>query len=436
VNLEFKTDNPEAPSMVEVKAAIEDLGRTFEEFKKVNDEELAEIKKKGHGDPLLASQVEKINAELARVNEVKERLDDLEKKANRLNAGGGGADQDAAQVEHKAAFNSFMRKGNDDGLLDLERKALETFLGKKAMSTIPAEDGGFALPITVDRNILNLMQDVSEMRQIANVVTIGGGVYKKLVNVHGVNSGWVGETSERPETDTSKLKAIEPSMGEVYAFPFATQGMLDDGFFDVEGWLASELATEFAIQEGAAFFNGNGIDRPRGLLTYPVSTKKDGSRDFGTIQYIKTGVNGGFKALNASTGVSPADDLIDIIHALRKAYRNGGRFLCNGTTYATMRKFKDNDGNYIWQAGLQAGQPSVLLGYPVSEDEEMPDLATDSLSVGFGNIKLAYTIVDRIGTRTLRDPYTKKPYVGFYTTKRVGGSLVNSEAVKFLKFSS
>ena len=260
--------------------------------------------------------------------------------------------------------------------------------------------------------------------------------YKKLVNVHGSTSGWVGEVEDRPETETPKLKEIEPSMGEVYAFPFATQTMLDDGFFDVEGWLSGELATEFAIQEGSAFFNGSGIKKPKGLMTYPLSTKKDGQRDFGTVQYLKTGVSGGFKALDAANGVSPADDLIDLIHALRKAYRNGGRFLCNGTTLAVMRKFKDNDGNYIWQAGLQAGQPSVLLGYPVSEDEEMPDLATDSLSVGFGNIKLAYTIVDRIGTRTLRDPYTKKPYVGFYTTKRVGGSLVNSEAVKFLKFSS
>lgn len=427
MNLEFKTDNPEAPSMVEVKAAIEDLGRTFEAFKKANDTELAEIKRKGHGDPLLASQVEKLNAELARVNEVKERLDELEKKANRLNAGGGGADQDAAQVEHKAAFNSFVRKGHEDGLRDLERKALNTISG---------EDGGFALPVTIDRNILNLLRDKSEIRQICNVVTIGAGDYKKLVNVHGADSGWVGETEERPETKTPKLETLSPYFGEVYAFPKATQTMLDDAFFDVEGWLSSELSEEFSEREADSFINGDGIKKPKGFLAYPTATAKDDSRPFGTLQVIKTGVNGGFKALDAASGVAPGDDLIDITYALKKAYRRNARFLCNSATLAVIRKFKDKDGNNVWQPGLQQGQPSLLAGYPVAEDEGMPDLATGSLSVGFGNMKLAYTIVDRIGTRTLRDPYTHKPYVGFYTTKRVGGFLVNSQAVKFLKFAA
>jgi HK97 family phage major capsid protein len=240
----------------------------------------------------------------------------------------------------------------------------------------------------------------------------------------------VGETDARAETEASSFAEVAPPLGEIYANPAATQAMLDDAFFNVEEWLAEELATEFSSQEGTAFISGDGVNKPKGFLTYTTSTAADSARAFGTLQHVATGVSGAFAASD------PSDALVDLIYALRAPYRDKAVFMVNTNVLADIRKFKDADGAYLWRPGLEAGQAATLMGYPVEEAAGMPDAAADSLSVAFGNFERGYTITDRMGTRILRDPFTNKPYVHFYTTKRVGGGVTNSEAIKLLKFAA
>lgn len=245
----------------------------------------------------------------------------------------------------------------------------------------------------------------------------------------GAASGWVGETGARTETGTPSLQEVAIAPGELYANAAATQRALDDLIFDAESWLLEEVAEEFARQEGSAVILGDGVDKPKGFLTYPTAALGDSARAFGTVEHIATGVDGAFAASD------PADQLIDLVHALNARYRQGAVFVMNSKTLAQVRKFKDADGNFIWRAGLIEGRPDTLLGYPVIEAEDMPDVASDSLSIAFGNFERAYTIAERLGTRVLRDPYSNKPYVQFYATRRVGGALVNDHALKLLKFS-
>lgn len=312
-----------------------------------------------------------------------------------------------------------------DGYL---RKGAEVEL--KSVTGAVAGDGGFALPKEIDATIDATLKAASPIRAIANVVQVGSAGYRKLVTQNGVASGWAGETDARPETDTPLFNEILPTFGDLYANPAASQAMLDDAQFDVESWLASEIASEFAKAEGSAFVAGNGVDKPTGFLTAPTSDDEDGVRPFGTLQYVPSGAAGAFAAGDAE------DQLVDLVHALRAPYRQGAVWVMNSATLATIRKFKTADGAFLWQAGLAAGQPDTLLGYPVVEAEEMPDIAADSLSIAFGNFKAGYLIAERAETSILRDPYSNKPYVHFYATKRVGGAVSNSEAIKLMKFSA
>lgn len=298
------------------------------------------------------------------------------------------------------------------------------------MSVGSDPDGGYAVPSVLGAEIEKLERELSPFRQIARVIQVGTSAYKQLVNAGGISSGWVGETSSRPTTSTDQLKMISPPIGEIYANPAVTQQLLDDAYFDVESWLTSQIAEEFAVQEGDAFINGVGGLKPKGFLTGDISTDPDSTRLFGELQYMVTGVNGAFPAAN------PADKLIDLIQMLRPPYRQGAVFLMHTDTLTLIRKMKSGDGNYIWQPSLTAGAPSVLLGYPVIEDVNMPTPDTGSLSVAFGNFRRGYLITDRTGIRVLRDPFTNKPYVHFYTTKRTGGMLLNDQAIKLLKFGT
>lgn len=282
------------------------------------------------------------------------------------------------------------------------------------------------VPEELDRTILNLLKDEVVMRQEATTITVGGANYKKLVNLGGTASGWVGETDARPETAASKLGQIEPFMGEIYGNPQATQTMLDDAFFNVEDWINSELAVEFSEQEEIAFTSGNGTKKPKGFLAYASSLDDDKTRAFGTLQHILSG---------AAAGVT-ADAIIKLVYTLRKVHRNGAKFMMNNNSLFAVRILKDSEGNYLWRPGLELGQPSSLAGYGVAENEQMPDIAADAKAIAFGNFKRGYTIVDRIGTRILRDPYTNKPFVGFYTTKRTGGMLADSQAIKLLQIGA
>lgn len=352
------------------------------------------------------------------VDGLKARLDALEVKHERP---GAGDELMGSEVAYKDAFfGGFIQKGDTDAL-----KALES----KALSTSGGADGSYAVPEMIDSEIETQVRVLSPIRSIAKVKTVETSDYKRLVSLGNAASGWVGETDARAETGTPNLREVAIVPGELYANAAATQRALDDMQFDAEAWLIEEVAEEFAAQEGKAFISGNGTNQPSGFLSGPTDLLADGTRAFGTLQHIPTGVLGGWPAAN------PSDVLIDLVHSLNPRYRQGAAFVMNATTLADIRKFKDADGNFIWRPGLVEGQADTLLGYPVVEAADMPDVANDSLSVAFGNFERGYTIVERMGTRVLRDPYSNKPYVNFYATRRVGGAVVNDAAIKVLKFS-
>ena len=329
-------------------------------------------------------------------------------------AGVKGAGEEPAR---KAFVDGYLRQGH----VGAEVKSLNGGTGT---------DGGYAVPREIDGVIDATLKSISPIRTIANVVRVGSAGYRKLVSHGGTPSGWVAEVAGRPETDTPDFAEVAPPMGELYANPAASQAMLDDAAFDVEQWLAGEIAQEFARAEGAAFVSGNGVNKPKGFLAGTVTDEPDGARAFGTIQYLASGAAGGFAAQN------PADRLIDLIQALRAPYRQGAAFVMNSATLSAIRKFKASNGAFLWQPGLAEGRADTLLGYPVVEAEDMPDIAANSLSIAFGNFKAGYLIAERMATQILRDPYSNKPFVHFYATRRVGGAVTNSEAIKLMKFAA
>lgn len=404
---------------VELKKTLDDLNRVFAEFRASNDERLKQIETQGTADAALVTKVENLNAALGELEQVRKRLDGIEARSNRTEIGRHGVEQSAEVRAHRAGFDAFVRRGVEDGLAQLEVQA--------KLRTTQDADGGYAVPEELDRDILGRLTNLSPMRQIANVVTVGPG-YRKLVNRGGATSGWVGEEDARPETNTPQLAALTPFWGEVYANPAATQTMLDDAFFNVEGWLADEIELEFALQEGGAFVTGDGAKKPKGFLAYTTNAAGDKTRAFQVLQHI---ISGAAAALPTN-----ADKFIDMVQALNAQLRTGAVWTMNGLTTGAIRKLKDAEDNYLWQPGLKEGQPTTLLGYPVVEMEDMPDVAADALPVAFGNFKRGYKITDRIGIRVLRDPYTNKPYIHFYTTKRVGGYVEDANAIKLLKISA
>jgi HK97 family phage major capsid protein len=330
---------------------------------------------------------------------LRDELDLLKARvAEGLIAGARPALDGVKSAEASAFVERYLRRGIDNGL---EAKSLD--------NASPAA-GGFAVPQEIDAKIERTLKAISPIRAIANVVRVGSSNYRKLITSGGAPSGWVGFEAARPETATPSFTEIVPASGELYANPAASQHMLDDAMFDVESWLANEIATEFARAEGAAFVKGTGVNQPLGFLASPTATTADGARPMGTLQTIGTGTAGAFPATNAQ------DKLVDLVQSLRQPYRQGAVFVMNSSTAAVIRKMKTADGAFLWQPSLVAGQPSTLLGYPVIEAEDMPDISANSLSIAFGNFKAGYIITERAETSILRDPYTKKPYVYFYAT--------------------
>jgi HK97 family phage major capsid protein len=309
------------------------------------------------------------------------------------------------------------------------RRGIETSLETKAIGSSSDAIGGYAVPREIDAQIDDTLKSISPIRAIANVVKVGSAGYRKLIASGGTPSGWVGFEAARPETATPTFTEVVPASGDLYANPATSQQMLDDAMFDVENWLAQEIATEFARAEGAAFVAGNGTNQPLGFLASPNAATVDSVRPIGTLQFIGTGAAGAFP------GSNPADKLIDLVQSLRSPYRQGAVFVMNSSTAAAIRKFKTADGAFMFQPSLAAGQPATLLGYALVEAEDMPDIAANSLSIAFGNFRAGYVIAERNATTILRDPFTHKPYVHFYATKRIGGQVVNSESIKLLKFA-
>ena len=344
------------------------------------------------------------------VDEVKARVDRIHRAAGRPPVEGASATADIAEV-----------KGFVDGYL---RRGRETEV--KSISGAVPSDGGYAVPKQIDAMIARELAEISPIRSLAQIVQTGSAGYRKLVATGGTASGWVSETAGRPETDTPNFAEIAPPTGELYANPAASQAMLDDAGFDLESWLASEIAMEFARAEGAAFVNGSGVNMPEGFLQAPVSTADDASRSFGSLQYIGTGDEAGF-------GADPDARLIDLVHTMKAGHRQGASFVMNSATLAEVRKLKTADGAFLWQPGLVEGQPDRLLGYPVVEAEDMPDIANGAFPIAFGNFRHGYLITERSATQILRDPFTNKPFVHFYATKRVGGQVLDSAAIKLLR---
>jgi HK97 family phage major capsid protein len=411
MDYETKAVSPEA------KDAYNELLHAFDAFKDANDERLAALEKRS-GDVVLEDKVNRINQAL---DEQKKALDTLILEQARPALGierKVQGDRDA--VERKSAFDRYVRKG-DTGALD----ALEM---KSAFSAGSNADGGYTVPLQIETTIDDILAKASPIRGLATVRKIGGSVYRKPIATNGPATGWVAETASRPQTDTPTLAVIDFPAMELYAMPAATPTLLDDSAVDIENWLASEVQMVFAEQEGAAFISGNGTTQPKGFLSETIVA--DASWAWAKLGYIASGADGAF----ASS--SPSDALVSLAYAPKQAYRANGTWVMNRKTESLIRKFKDTTGNYIWQPAAAAGQPPTLLGYPVAEAEDMPDVASASYSIAFGDFARGYLVVDRVGIRTLRDPYSAKPYVLFYTTKRVGGGVQNYEAIKLMKFSA
>lgn len=444
---------------------IEKLGKTFEDFKQAHDAEIKEIKAKGAVDATTRDKIEKINAALddlqakkdaaetaakAAAKATQDRVDALEKKLNRPGLSTEAAARIEAEIKgfnatlrghaaalsrptppelgeaevqaYKAAFSKFLRKGRDE-LDGDERKAL-------AVGSDP--DGGFLVRPDISGRIVTRVFDTSPIRQIASVQTISTDALEGIRDTDEAGSGgWVSETGARSESTTPQLGAWRIPVHEIYAEPRATQKLLDDASVDVEAWLATKVADKITRVENAAFVTGNGVGKPRGFTTYPTAATADGSRAWGTFEHVATAANGDFN------GTNPADVLFTLIAAFKQPYLNNANWVTRRSVIAKIRKFKESTTNaYMWQPGLQQGQPAQLLGYPIVMAEDMPALATDSLSLALGDFREAYQIVDRQGFIVLRDPYTAKPYVKFYTRRRVGGDAVQFEALKFIKFGS
>ncbi len=405
--LETKAITPDA------KNAFDDFLAAFEAFKQANDERLAELETRS-ADVVTEEKVDRINRAL---DEHKRVLDELALNAARPAVGGEKRAAPQAR-EQKAAFERYVRAGDASGLLEL-----------KAMSAGSSADGGYTVPLEIEQTIDRVLAKVSPLRAIATVLQIGANTYRKPINTSGAASGWLAnETTAPAQTNTPTLAAIDFPTMELYAMPAATQTLLDDSQVDLESWLAEEVQTVFAEQEGAAFVSGNGTSAPKGFLT--EATIADAAWSWGKLGFIASGADGAFAATD------PTDALITLAYAPKQGYRANGSWVMNRKTESAIRKFKDAQHNYIWQPGVAAGQAPTLLGYPVAEAEDMPDIASGSTSIAFGDFKRGYLIVDRVGVKVLRDPYSAKPYVLFYTTKRVGGGVQNFEAIKLLKFAA
>jgi HK97 family phage major capsid protein len=321
-------------------------------------------------------------------------------------------------VPHKKAFGAYLRSGDDDGLRGL-------VLEGKAMSSAVAADGGYLVdPQTAD-TIRSMLVATSSLRSIANVVQVEATSFDVLVDRSEVGSGWATEVAATTETATPTIERISIKLSELSAMPKASQRLLDDSAFDVEGWLANKIATRFVRAEAAAFINGDGIDKPKGIL---LPTKvANASWVWGQLGYIPTGAAADFATTNT------VDCIVTLIYSLMADYRSNASFVMNSKTAGAVRKMKDVDGRFMWSDGLAAAEPARLMGYPVLICEDMPDVAANAYPIAFGDFKSAYTIAERPDLRILRDPFSAKPNVLFYASKRVGGDITDYAAIKLLK---
>lgn len=382
--------------------------KSWEDFKSINDEIQKSIAQKGSSDPLLSEQLLKISAHL---DEYKSKVDILETAAsrpfygidNKINYG---------DNEHKQAFNNYLKSGNESNLSKLEQKSL---------SAGSDTDGGYLITRQTSNEITKTIEEISPMRQLASHEFISTGSLDVIEDYNSAGAGWTSETKLVTDTDTPKINKRNIPVFELFAQPSATQKLIDDSSVDIERWLSDKLINSFSKLENQAFIKGDGSSSPRGILTY-----QDG-QEWGKIQQVKSKIEGAFDA----------DNLFNLYFSLKEQYCNNASFLMNRFTLHMVRTLKDkNSGRYLWTPGISDKNPNTLLGLPVYEAADMPVAEKGSLSIALADFKSAYKIVDRLGIRVLRDPYTFKPFVKFYSTKRVGGDVINFEAIKLLKLSA
>lgn len=395
-------------------ALIGDLHHAFTAFREANDERLAQIETRMGSDALTEEKLTRIDQAL---DETKSRLDRLALDIARPRLGGGYEDE--AWNEHKSAFGRYMRVGEATGL-----KALEV----KAMSRASGPDGGYLVPTPAEQEILRRLAKLSPIRSIASVRAISSQSLRRAYSTSGPAAGWVSEADPRPQTVNQQIADMTFPAMELYAMPAATQSLLDDAAVDIEQWIADEVQVAFAEQEGAAFINGDGVNKPKGFLAY--TTVADTSWSWGNLGYTPTGAAGAFAATN------PSDALFNLVYALRAGYRQNGTFVMGRKAQSLVRQFKTTTGQYLWAPPSSIEAPATLMNFPIIEAEDMPDPAANAFAIAFGDFERGYIVVDRVGIRILRDPYSAKPYVLFYTTKRVGGGVQNFEAIKLLKFAA
>lgn len=428
-----------------VVKAVDEVKTGFEAFKASHTEAMAEAIK-GTVDPLLEERMKRIDDDL---NKKQDIIDQLYTASRRKKVTLDGKDIDEAELDAKAlswaqmcakkqgtainefthedsrvygaAFKRYLRK--DDRVLTPDEQ--------KALSVGSDPDGGYVVDPDTSGRIVTRMFETSPVRAFASVQLISTDALEGVHDIDEAASGWVGETASRPETDTPQMAVWRIPTHEQYAEPRATQKLLDDAFIDVESWLGNKVADRFARVENTAFITGTGTNQPRGIATYPDRAVA-ATFELGAIEQFDTGANGAFAA-----DPNGPDVLYNTIYGLIAEYRQNAVWFMNRTTMGAVRLLQDSNGAYQWQPSVQAGQPSMLAGYPVASFEDMATFSTTgALAIAFGDMAATYQIVDRIGIRVLRDPYTTKPYIKFYTTKRVGGDVVNFESLKFINFQA
>jgi HK97 family phage major capsid protein len=427
-------------SLQALTRTINKLGEAFEAFKSTNDERVKALEAGDTGKAgELAHKLGKIEAEVGKLSKLKgdielemqhqkERIEELESRQR--SPGRTGVSKRAA--EYKSAFVDWIRNKGQSAVLEqrMQDLAKAAYEAKDITIGTPAA-GGFAVPEEIAREIERLEQKLSPVRRLVKVVPTGTSDYKELVNIRGATSGWVGESGSRTATNTPQLRERTPTHGELYAYPQVSEWSLDDIFFNVEQWLAEEVAEAFAIDEGDAVIRGDGTNKPTGMLNTTPTTADDFAsplRAAAVYQYVAS-------LSNDSPPVAEilSDALIDLVYKLNSMYRAGATWVMNSTTTGAVRKLKDLNGQYLWQPGLQMGQPERLLGYPVETWEQMDDIGTNKFPVAFGNFRRGYVLTDRVGLRITRDNISNVGFVRFYVRRREGGCVLNNDAIKFLR---
>jgi len=429
----------EEPSIKSVADALDKIATAFDEYKKTNDARIEAVKA-GNSTADLDAKLAKMDQHIDGLNEAKSRLEKVELKLARPGALDGGRQEGESReaAEYRHAFLDWMRAPGDHERQQKAASAAKALEAKskdgretRATQTVTSTGsaGGFALPEIIERQIARLSVDISPIRQIATVRTVGSPDYKELFDVNGAAFEWVGETDTRSQTNTPNLAEVAPTFGMASAKPQASEESLDDLFFDVESWLISSAAEAIAQGEGAAFVGGDGTKKPTGFLAGPTPvTTVDASRAFGTLQYIASG--------QAAALPTSADIFYDLVYSLRARYRNNARWVTNKLVLSALRKYKDTTNQYLWQPALTAGQPATFMGYGITEAEDMPAVAANAFPLAFGDFREGYLIADRVGMRITRDEITTPGFVKFYVRKRVGGKLRNTQAIKLLKVSA